>query len=345
MISLNSVATFAPDLTVRPATLEDAPAVLALLEAYALKFVNALEEDLTEIITEWTEPGFDLTENTRVGFDAKGALVTYGIIYLDRPMVPMIDLYLHPARWETDTQTEPALIAWAMRRAEAVMPSSVPEEMRVAFSAWTYADDVRYRTVLANAGMIDKRVSLGMRIDFDAPPTAPAPVPGITIRAADENDDWRAVVAAYSDAWRDHRGYIERPFEERFAQFVHEWEPIYVPGAWLLALDGDTIVGTSLCTPTNGEDKAAGSIYTLAVRRAYRRRGIARALLLSSFVMLYGMGRTAAVLGVDAASLTGATHLYEGAGMHVSVSYVQYERELRAGIDPSVQSLEGDGAG
>jgi len=27
------------------------------------------------------------------------------------------------------------------------------------------------------------------------------------------------------------------------------------------------------------------------------------------------------------------------------VSYVQYERELRAGIDPSVQSLEGDGAG
>ncbi len=38
-------------------------------------------------------------------------------------------------------------------------------------------------------------------------------------------------------------------------------------------------------------------------------------------------------LGVDAASLTNATQLYENAGMHVSRQYNTYEMELRPGKD------------
>jgi hypothetical protein len=39
-------------------------------------------------------------------------------------------------------------------------------------------------------------------------------------------------------------------------------------------------------------------------------------------------------LSVDAANLTGATRLYERAGMHVSQEYVSYEKELRSGREP-----------
>jgi hypothetical protein len=46
-------------------------------------------------------------------------------------------------------------------------------------------------------------------------------------------------------------------------------------------------------------------------------------------------------LGVDADSLTGATRLYEKAGMHVVRELATYEKELRAGEELARQSVEG----
>ena len=45
-------------------------------------------------------------------------------------------------------------------------------------------------------------------------------------------------------------------------------------------------------------------------------------------------------LDVDAESLTGATRLYEKAGMRVVHQDNQYQKELRAGIELSVEVLE-----
>jgi hypothetical protein len=39
-------------------------------------------------------------------------------------------------------------------------------------------------------------------------------------------------------------------------------------------------------------------------------------------------------LGVDAENPTGATRLYERAGMHIGQQYATYGKELRAGIEP-----------
>jgi hypothetical protein len=44
-------------------------------------------------------------------------------------------------------------------------------------------------------------------------------------------------------------------------------------------------------------------------------------------------------LGVDADSLTGATRLYEKAGMRVERRYELWEKELRPGIESATQSL------
>ena len=38
-------------------------------------------------------------------------------------------------------------------------------------------------------------------------------------------------------------------------------------------------------------------------------------------------------------NLTGATRLYERAGMHVARTYISYEKELRAGIELSTQAI------
>jgi hypothetical protein len=41
---------------------------------------------------------------------------------------------------------------------------------------------------------------------------------------------------------------------------------------------------------------------------------------------------------VDSQNLTGATRLYERAGMHVARIHITYEKELRAGIELSTQA-------
>lgn len=86
-----------------------------------------------------------------------------------------------------------------------------------------------------------------------------------------------------------------------------------------------------------------GWVSTLGVRRPWRRRGLGLALLQHSFNELHRRGLRKIGLGVDAQSLTGATLLYEKAGMHPDLSRQidLYEKELRPGIELGTQTTEG----
>ena len=48
---------------------------------------------------------------------------------------------------------------------------------------------------------------------------------------------------------------------------------------------------------------------------------------------IFQRGKQRVGLAVDATNLTNATRLYEKAGMHVSLQYDTYEKELRPGQD------------
>jgi ribosomal protein S18 acetylase RimI-like enzyme len=96
---------------------------------------------------------------------------------------------------------------------------------------------------------------------------------------------------------------------------------------WLIAWEGDQIAGFS----QNRYLNKIGWVGTLGVRRPWRKKGMGLALLTHSFAEFYKRGIKTVGLGVDAANPTGATRLYEKAGMSVANSYVVYEKELRAG--------------
>jgi ribosomal protein S18 acetylase RimI-like enzyme len=72
-------------------------------------------------------------------------------------------------------------------------------------------------------------------------------------------------------------------------------------------------------------------IYIVGVRPAWRQQGIALALLQHCLWELYQYGKRSVRLEVDAQSPTGATRLYEKAGMRVERSYDLLEKELRPG--------------
>jgi mycothiol synthase len=111
------------------------------------------------------------------------------------------------------------------------------------------------------------------------------------------------------------------------------------PGLWFLAMDGDEIAGLCLCSGRTTEDPEMGWVRILAVRRPWRRRGLGLALLGIAFETCRRKGCRRVGLSVDANSLTGATALYEKAGMHVLSINHTYQKELRAGDELSAQAI------
>jgi ribosomal protein S18 acetylase RimI-like enzyme len=130
------------------------------------------------------------------------------------------------------------------------------------------------------------------------------------------------VHATIEEAFADHWGHAPRSFED--------WEQAMLqrdgfdPTLTFMAFDGNEVAGVAV-----NRYRDIAWVGQLAVRRAWRKRGVGLALLLQSFNEFYRRGDRVVGLGVDAQSLTGATRLYEKAGMHVTKRYDTYEKVIR----------------
>ena len=89
--------------------------------------------------------------------------------------------------------------------------------------------------------------------------------------------------------------------------------------------DGDEVAAVTIC---DAKRFGMGWIATVAVRSAWRKRGLGLAMLYESFRRFRERGETLAGLGVDAQNPTGATRLYERAGMRRAWAAAVYEKEL-----------------
>jgi hypothetical protein len=102
---------------------------------------------------------------------------------------------------------------------------------------------------------------------------------------------------------------------------------VYDATLWMIAWDGNQIAGFS----QNRFRKEIGWIGTIAVRRPWRRKGLGIALMHHTFGEFYKRGTLIIGLGVDSANLTGATRLYERAGMYVAGEFALYEKRIEKG--------------
>jgi GNAT superfamily N-acetyltransferase len=185
-----------------------------------------------------------------------------------------------------------------------------------------------------------------MQISMEAQPPEPVLPEGIAIcTLADlpgtaQERLW-AVIHAERDIFRDHWSYVEMPLQKEYDEWWHwiDHDPDHDPALWFLAMHGDEVVGVSLCQPKMAEDYDMSYVMSLGVRRPWRRKGVALALLHHTFGEFYRRGKTKVALDVDAQSLTGATRLYETAGMRMARQSAVYEKELRPGVNLSTQSL------
>jgi ribosomal protein S18 acetylase RimI-like enzyme len=181
---------------------------------------------------------------------------------------------------------------------------------------------------------------------MDAPPPVPALPEEIAIRTfgalpGTREERLLALLHTERGIFQDHWGYVEHPFDQEYQDWIHviDHDPDHDPALWFLAMEGDEIAGVALCTPKMAEDPDMAYVESLGVRRPWRRQGIALALLHHAFGAFYRRGQRKVALDVDAGSLTGATRLYEKAGMHVVRQSASYEKELRPGKDLSTQAI------
>jgi mycothiol synthase len=104
------------------------------------------------------------------------------------------------------------------------------------------------------------------------------------------------------------------------------------PSLWLIAWDGDEIAGGVINSIYKDQNEALGLqrgwLDNVFTRRPWRRRGLARALIGRSLLLLRERGMTSAALGVDADNPQGALGLYEQAGFAVHDRFTAWRKPM-----------------
>lgn len=195
----------------------------------------------------------------------------------------------------------------------------------VKLRGFVQGDDPVLREVYEARGWRPIRYSFQMRIDLDDEVQDPRWPDGLTprnFRSGEEERVYDAHMAAFADHWDFRR------------QAMDEWRHHTVdhhdfdPALWWLVEDGDILAAISLNQWHFSGDPQFGWIGVLGVLPAWRKRGLATALLQHSFRDFRDRGATRVGLGVDGENTTGAVRLYESVGMRQVRRNDTYEKKL-----------------
>ncbi|MFW5696510.1 MAG: GNAT family N-acetyltransferase [Phototrophicaceae bacterium] len=336
----NEAVAFGLDstLTMRAPTLDDAAAQLELVRQADIELHGASFVTLEEIISDWTQPGYDMANSTRAVFNEQGEIVGYVEIWdvHSVPVRPYMWAYTIPDYRGRGIGT--ALFRWGEQRARQAI-ERVPEDAQVTLITDINRKLLPARELVEANGMTTERSSWSMGITMTEAPPSPQWPEGITVTTQAELNDLKAVYQALRDSFQDHRGFVDEPLEAGFKRWSHwiETDTKVKPSNIFLAMDGEQIAGLVICRSEAYDDAESTYINILGVNRAYRQRGLGTALLHHTFEQSWRQGMRKVSLHVDASSLTGATRMYERAGMYVKSVSDAYEKVLRPGRELSRQ--------
>jgi mycothiol synthase len=330
-------AEFVESLSLRGPTLDDIPAVVALMNtvSQAEEGVTLTDEDLVR--REWKYPGWVPERDARFAFAPDGTLVGYIEVWQQLATVKIHTWgCVHPAYQGRGLGA--ALLNWAESYAGGLLPEA-PQGARVVLINGANSRNERAGRLLAGRGyrLVRHYWRMAVDLDRDVTPDLPAWPDGITVRPYFPKIDDRFVYRVVQESFRDHWGYTQQPYDQWLPWATSAAD--FDPALWFLAVTtesgGDEIVGVALCRPSVPEDPDMAWIGTLGVLREYREQGIGSALLRYAIGEFHRLGKTRVGLTVDAENASGATRLYEQVGMRVFRQWDRYEKTLREGDDPA----------
>ncbi|MCR6484517.1 GNAT family N-acetyltransferase [Amycolatopsis sp. OK19-0408] len=313
------------DLTWRPLTLDDVPALTRLYaaaEQVDRTGEHLSEEDLRE---ELEGPNVDLARAT-VGAWAGEELVAYGLVRRRDAANPVhmlrIQSAVHPEH-RTDA-VGAHLVGWFARTGREVNERTFPDAP-IELHHGHHQNESWITGVLAGAGYEHARTMVNMRVGLaDLPPQPPLP-DGLTAVPFDFKHDL-AVLDARNDTFGDHWG-----------------STVYEPGAWrhlvtgskdfrpdlsYLVLDGEKVLAFVLSHFYASETAVTGirehHASWVGTRSVLRGRGVAAGLLGHTLLAAKAAGFDRSALNVDVDNAHRALGVYERCGYRVDDEWHVY---------------------
>jgi ribosomal protein S18 acetylase RimI-like enzyme len=220
-----------------------------------------------------------------------------------------------------------ALLAWSEARLREIAGKLDHVETRL-LQAWLKDSNLDATALLRANGYEPVTYAAEMvRPTVDDLPHAPLPE-GLEIRPV-RDEDLRTIWEADADAFRDHWGYVE-PTEAGYQRFLSL--PYTDPTLWKVAWDDEGVAGqvrSFIDTAENEEfERRRGWTENISTARRWRRRGVAKALIVESIRELAARGMTEVALGVHTENPNGAFDLYASLGYEVVGTWTTYRKPL-----------------
>lgn len=272
-----------------------------------------LERDLTFAEADGQVVGYGRGE----WWDEAGGPLLYGIY-----------LHVHPD-WRAAGLGE-AMLGWLETRMREVAAGHDPARSK-EFQRYARETEL-YNTALVEAAgyTVARRFYSMVRPDLEDIPDFPLPE-GLEVRPV-RPEHYRALWDADIDAFRDHWGF-SAPEEEDYERWLQD-PTIFQPELWQVAWDVATneVAGQVRTFISHEENRQLGRLrgYTefISTRRPYRRRGLARALIVRSLHAQKAAGMTESALGVDSENLSGALRVYEACGFRPVQRSATYRKPM-----------------
>ena len=308
-------------LTTRPYAPTDAAALADLLNALETRAGGHPGWTAVELGPMLDSTVRDTAADSRMAWTADGTLAAMAIVSTPPVNGFRVDLWggVHPDWQGRGLGRE--LFDWQLDRSAEIHQATAPDVAWQAHATTLVADEPA-RRLFRRFGLTPARYWFEMSAPTADPPALALP-DGLRVVGYDPARE-DAVYAAHMEAFTDHWGYQRRERADWLAMTVRSAG--FRPEFSVLALDGEEIAGYVLSYRYG--DPRCVYIGAVGVRRPWRRRGIAAALLARVLRAAARAGYDRANLGVDADSPTGAVGVYERVGFGVDHRAVTYSMSL-----------------
>ncbi|MCJ7607994.1 MAG: GNAT family N-acetyltransferase [Thermoplasmata archaeon] len=205
-----------------------------------------------------------------------------------------------------------------------------PRGERRVYQSWALSRQNNWQDTLLSEGYGPTwHVYEMVRPNLDDVPDFPLPE-GLSMHPIAEGD-YRKVWDATRDAfirmpWSDDESWDEAHYRQWLVS------PLFTPDLWQIAWDGDEVVGSVQNFIDYEENKtfgrARGHTERIFVAPSWRGKGLAKALISRSLLLLKEKGMTEATLDTEEANVHQAYRVYEKMGFRIVKQFTFYRKSI-----------------